>query len=330
MGSSSEASEKEIRALALGFVRRHAEDPPNQMMVVQALVGSLGAEKFYSDFAYGKLVGRARREGVRQVVDDLICERILQYDGSSDNLVVSEAPPPVAEHAPPRSLFAPSSSYPPAARSFSAHSAPLSNARGAEGAGESRGPAGAGASSYAAERPPSSLTLPEGQEDPEDVPLAPEQHEVYECAVSGRNNVFFTGSAGTGKSFLLRRIIRGLRERYSEADAVFVTAPTGIAACNVGGTTIHSFAGIGRGDGTPDALATAVARKPIPAARWRAARVLVVDEVSMLDASLLDTLNLIAQRVRGNRKPFGGIQMMCVGWSCQVAAFTCRQKVKHV
>jgi ABC-type dipeptide/oligopeptide/nickel transport system ATPase component len=57
-------------------------------------------------------------------------------------------------------------------------------------------------------------------------------------------SVFFTGSAGTGKSVLLREIIRALKKKYAgKGDAVAVTASTGIAACNIGGVTIHSFGG---------------------------------------------------------------------------------------
>lgn len=60
------------------------------------------------------------------------------------------------------------------------------------------------------------------------------------------NNVFLTGSAGTGKTFLLRYVIQELEKMHGEA-SVAVTAPTGIAAINIGGQTIHSFAGLGIG-----------------------------------------------------------------------------------
>ena len=56
--------------------------------------------------------------------------------------------------------------------------------------------------------------------------------------------MFFTGDAGTGKSYLLRIMIEALQQQLGK-DKVFVTASTGIAACNVGGITIHSFAGLG-------------------------------------------------------------------------------------
>ena len=56
--------------------------------------------------------------------------------------------------------------------------------------------------------------------------------------------MFFTGDAGTGKSYVLRLMVTALKKKLG-AKKVFVTASTGIAACNIGGTTLHSFAGMG-------------------------------------------------------------------------------------
>ncbi|EUC32081.1 hypothetical protein COCCADRAFT_49239, partial [Bipolaris zeicola 26-R-13] len=78
--------------------------------------------------------------------------------------------------------------------------------------------------------------------------LSEEQQNVLKLVVDYKKSVFFTGSAGTGKSVLLREIITGLRKKYArEPDRVAVTASTGLAACNIGGVTLHSFAGIGLG-----------------------------------------------------------------------------------
>jgi len=75
--------------------------------------------------------------------------------------------------------------------------------------------------------------------------LNKEQQVAANYILAG-NNVFITGSAGTGKTHLLRYTIQELIREYGE-EAVAVTAPTGIAAINIGGQTIHSFAGIGLG-----------------------------------------------------------------------------------
>ena len=75
-----------------------------------------------------------------------------------------------------------------------------------------------------------------------------EQNQVIETIVKEGKSVFYTGSAGTGKSVLMREIIRQLRLKYSrDSDAVAVTASTGLAACNIEGVTLHSFAGVGLG-----------------------------------------------------------------------------------
>lgn len=78
--------------------------------------------------------------------------------------------------------------------------------------------------------------------------LSDEQRAVLEAVVDRGKSMFFTGSAGTGKSVLMREIISKLRNKYrKEPDRVAVTASTGLAACNIGGVTLHSFAGIGLG-----------------------------------------------------------------------------------
>lgn len=64
-------------------------------------------------------------------------------------------------------------------------------------------------------------------------------------------------------------------------DAVAITAPTGIAACNVGGVTIHSFSGIGLGNGTASQLATKIKKQHKAVGRWRSTKVLIVDEGEM-------------------------------------------------
>jgi predicted NACHT family NTPase len=77
--------------------------------------------------------------------------------------------------------------------------------------------------------------------------LSVEQQRAAQRALSGQN-LFITGSAGTGKSFLLKYIVQEAKKQHSgQPDSVVVTAPTGVAAINVGGATINSFAGYGLG-----------------------------------------------------------------------------------
>ena len=80
--------------------------------------------------------------------------------------------------------------------------------------------------------------------------LNEEQQYASERVISNKN-AFITGSAGTGKSFLLRYLVQELQNRFGN-NAVAVTASTGIAAVNLGGQTLHSFAGIGLANGLGD------------------------------------------------------------------------------
>ncbi|KAI7088466.1 ATP-dependent DNA helicase, partial [Hortaea werneckii] len=119
---------------------------------------------------------------------------------------------------------------------------------------------------------------------------------------------------GTGKSVLLREIIAGLRKKYQrEPDRVAVTASTGLAACNIGGVTLHSFAGIGLGKEEVPELVKKIKKNQKAKHRWMRTKVLVIDEVSMVDAELFDKLEAIARQLRNNGRPFGGIQLVITG-----------------
>jgi ATP-dependent DNA helicase PIF1 len=141
-----------------------------------------------------------------------------------------------------------------------------------------------------------------------------EQKHVMELVVDKGKSVFFTGSAGTGKSVLLREIIRRLQRKYGkEIDRVAVTASTGLAACNIGGVTIHSFAGIGLGKEDANTLVKKIRRNPKAKTRWLRTKVLIIDEVSMVDGELFDKLESIARMMRKGGGPFGGIQLIVTG-----------------
>lgn len=144
--------------------------------------------------------------------------------------------------------------------------------------------------------------------------LSDEQRKVLTLVAEGKKSVFFTGSAGTGKSVLLREIIRVLRQKYRrEIDRVAVTASTGLAACNVGGVTLHSFAGIGLGKEAVPELVKKIKRNQKAKLRWMRTKVLIVDEISMVDGDLFDKLEEIARTIRNNGRPFGGIQLIITG-----------------
>ncbi|OWZ20662.1 hypothetical protein PHMEG_0004890 [Phytophthora megakarya] len=141
--------------------------------------------------------------------------------------------------------------------------------------------------------------------------LTTEQKRVLELVARGKN-VFFTGSAGTGKSFLLQHLLKhGCGHAMGR---VFATATTGIAAYNIGGMTLHHFAGIDpRAHTSREELLKQITRKKDAILRWKSARVLVIDEISMLDGRLFDDLEAVARQIRRSTAFFGGIQLILSG-----------------
>lgn len=134
-----------------------------------------------------------------------------------------------------------------------------------------------------------------------EVVLSEDQERALRAIKEGKN-VFISGNAGSGKSFLinhLRKIIRN----------VHMTASTGIAAVNVGGQTIHSWAGIGLGNIPANKIKFSLKRKLIIID----AKILIIDEISMVSDVLLNLLNEVFKLIRRNNRPFGGLQIIVVG-----------------
>jgi ATP-dependent exoDNAse (exonuclease V) alpha subunit/predicted transcriptional regulator len=124
------------------------------------------------------------------------------------------------------------------------------------------------------------------------------------------HTTFLTGAAGAGKSYVLREYISYLKKhgiKYA------VTASTGIAATHIGGTTIHSWSGIGIKDTLTQFDLDVLEEKQNLYKRWNENQVLIIDEVSMLSASFLDNLNKLAKSIRRNDTPFGGVQVIFCG-----------------
>lgn len=152
--------------------------------------------------------------------------------------------------------------------------------------------------------------------------LDPDQRRVVEAVKSG-SNVFFTGPAGSGKSHTIATIA-------GTDPNVALTALTGIAAVNIGGKTIHSFAGVGLAHGTKEELMIAARSNKYMTNRWRTCRLLVIDEVSMMSDSLLEKIDWVARGCRGKMdKPFGGLQVVLVGDFLQLGAVNKDGDVKY-
>jgi len=125
------------------------------------------------------------------------------------------------------------------------------------------------------------------------------------------NNVFLTGPAGSGKSYLIRAIVAWAN---SVKKTIAVTALTGCAALLLGNAkTLHSWAGIGLAKETVDVLVAGINRNPNVKRRWKKTDILVIDEVSMMTPCLFEKLDLIGRKVRNSDAPWGGIQLVTCG-----------------
>jgi ATP-dependent DNA helicase PIF1 len=143
-----------------------------------------------------------------------------------------------------------------------------------------------------------------------DLPLAPEQQAVFDAIETTQENLFITGRAGTGKSTLLNH----LAEHTSKQ--VVICAPTGVAALNVGGQTIHSLFRLPIGViAENDIEQSAELRKLLGTIDT-----LVIDEVSMVNADLLDAVDRSLRQARARRhEAFGGVQVVLFGDPYQLA-----------
>lgn len=123
-------------------------------------------------------------------------------------------------------------------------------------------------------------------------------------------NVFLTGEPGAGKTYVINQYIAWLE---AAGLSVAVTASTGIAATHIGGMTIHSWSGLGIRDTLTPYDLDKIATNEKVSRRAKKAHVLVIDEVSMLDARVLDMVNTILKTIRQKPEAFGGLQVVLVG-----------------
>lgn len=124
------------------------------------------------------------------------------------------------------------------------------------------------------------------------------------------HNTFLTGGAGTGKTYVLNTFIKHLK---SHGIPHAITASTGIAATHIGGSTIHSWSGIGVRDSLSKYDLEALTEKENLYKRLNTVKVLIIDEISMLHASRLDMINTVLKKIRRNEAPFGGLQVILCG-----------------
>lgn len=140
--------------------------------------------------------------------------------------------------------------------------------------------------------------------------LNEEQQQAFNAIVNERQNAFITGDAGTGKSYLLNALVSAFDGLGVRA---VVTAPTGIAALNVGGVTIYKWAGISSFEADSSACVSNIIKWGKQHS-WLNVQVLFIDEISMLHEHVLTKIDHIFRQLKANpTKVFGGVQVVVVG-----------------
>ena len=131
-----------------------------------------------------------------------------------------------------------------------------------------------------------------------------EQQNAYRMIANTNNSFFLTGKAGTGKSTFLRRVCKEVKKHF------VVLAPTGVAAMNVGGQTIHSFFGLSFGVQGPNNYGS-IDKDRIEL--LNKIDTIIIDEVSMVRCDMVDVMDRMLRRHRNDPHPFGGVQVVFVG-----------------
>jgi ATP-dependent DNA helicase PIF1 len=140
-----------------------------------------------------------------------------------------------------------------------------------------------------------------------DSELRDDQLDAFHMLLSGEN-VFLTGAAGSGKSFLVRKFL----SQFSKNEFP-VLASTGAAAVLVGGRTFHSFFGLGIMEGGPDRVFEKAKKDTRLKKRISKVEGIIIDEISMISGDVLDLAERISRWARENEHPFGGMRIIAVG-----------------
>ena len=136
----------------------------------------------------------------------------------------------------------------------------------------------------------------------------PEFETAWKLIETTNQHLFLTGKAGTGKTTFLKQLLQGTSKR------TVVVAPTGVAAINAGGMTIHSFFQINFGPFVPGQKSAELHKiRKEKLGIMRTMDLLIIDEVSMVRADLMHAIDDVLKRIRRDNRPFGGVQLLMIG-----------------
>lgn len=141
---------------------------------------------------------------------------------------------------------------------------------------------------------------------------SPDNQIILDFLTSTNRPIFLTGKAGTGKTTLLRHIKNTIDKNFA------VVAPTAVAAINAGGVTLHSFFQIPFGPLIPLRTESGEHNQAIKYSEekirlLKCLELLIIDEISMVRADLIDFIDLTLRKVKGSNRPFGGVQILMIG-----------------
>lgn len=157
--------------------------------------------------------------------------------------------------------------------------------------------------------------------------LNPQQTKALKVLLNSKTNVFLTGAAGTGKSHVIK-LFREVKKLHQEN--IPIVASTGAAALLVNGVTFNSYFGLGILAGGIEATIANALTNRSACERIVYTDTIIVDEISMISGDVFKAADLLCQKIRQNKKPFGGIRIIAVGDFFQLGPFSDTETINWV